>query len=109
MARKKSIGAFCEVYGNTIENRVLEVLLENQFLDFAIGDMAKELKISRPKAYEVIKKFMKKGYVKESRIIGKTQLYLLDRNDARVKLFLKDFKECLKLVVEEYGHKLKCE
>lgn len=95
-------GAFCETYGNTIENRILEYLLENQDLDFAIGDMAKELKISRPKAYEVIKLFEKKKYVKKSRIVGKTQLYLLNKKNSRVKLFLKDFKECLRIVSEEH-------
>ncbi|MBW2994900.1 MarR family transcriptional regulator [Candidatus Woesearchaeota archaeon] len=95
-------GVFCEIYGATIENRILEYLLENQDLDFAVGDMAKELGISRPKAYDVIKKFEKKKYVKKSRIIGKTQLYILNMENKRVKLFLRDFKECLKLVIEEH-------
>jgi len=100
--KMKDIGAFCETYGNTIRNRILEYLLENQDLDFAIGDMAKELKISRPKAYEIIREFEKKKYVKKSRMIGKTQLYLLNKESKRVKLFLRDFKECLKIVVKEY-------
>ena len=39
----KNVGAFCEVYGVTIRNRVIEYLLENQDIDFAIGDMAKEI------------------------------------------------------------------
>ena len=82
-------------------------MLENQYLDFAVGDMAKELKISKPKAYEVIRKFEKKEYVEKSRIIGKTQLYKLNKENRRVKLFLKDFKECLKIVVEEFHEKSK--
>ena len=102
MKRNEEMGAFCETYGNTIENRVLEYLLENQDLDIAIGDMAKEIGISRPKAYEVIKEFKKKGFIKESRIVGKTQLYRLNKTNKRVKLFLRDFKECLRLVVEEH-------
>lgn len=95
------IGAFCETYGNTIHNRILEYTLENLDLDFAIGDMAKELDISRPKAYEEIKKFEEKDYIKKTRVVGKTQLYILNKNNNRVKLFLKDFKECLRLVVED--------
>ena len=98
-------GVFCETYGYTIENRVLEYLLENQDLDFSVGDMAKNLRISRPKAYEVVKRFEEKGYVNKSRIIGKTQLYILNKENKRVKLFLRDFKECLKLIIEEYGKK----
>jgi sugar-specific transcriptional regulator TrmB len=77
-------------------------MLENQDLDFAVGDMAKELKISRPKAYEVIRQFEKKDYVKKSRVVGKTQLYKLNKENLRVKLLLRDFRECLKLVTEEH-------
>ena len=103
MINKKNIGAFCEMYGITMDNYILEYLLENQYIDFAIGDMAKELKISKPKAYEIIKKFEKKGYVKKSRIIGKTQLYILNKENIKVKLFMRNFKECLNLVIEEYA------
>lgn len=94
-------GAFCEVYGDTIENRVMEYFLENKELDFAVGDMARELKISRPKAYEVVRDFEKKEYVKKSRIVGKTQLYLLNKENARTKLFLKNFNECLRIIADE--------
>ncbi len=103
MAEKVEIGAFCETYGATIENRVLEYLLENQDLDFAVGDMARELEISRPKAYDVVKEFKEKGYVIESRIIGKTQLYKFNKKNLRVKIFLRNFKECLRLVANEYN------
>jgi len=97
----KQGGVFCETYGKSMHNIVLEYLLENQGLDIAISDMAREVKISRPKAYEVMKEFIKKKYVKKSRVIGKTQLYILNKNDKRVKLFIKDFKECLRLAYEE--------
>lgn len=97
------IGVFCETYGNTIHNHILEYMLENQEIDFAIGDMAKEVGISKPKAYELIKYFEAKGYLDRSRLVGKTQLYKLNKENKRVKLFLKDFKECLRLVAEEYS------
>jgi len=97
----KQTGAFCETYGDTIRNRFLEYLLENQDLDIALGDAAKEVKASRPKVYEIASEFLRKGYLKKSRIIGKTQLYKLNKENIRVKLFLKDFKECLRIVVEE--------
>src|SRR3990172_7536251 len=103
MIRMSEIGVFCGTYGNTIHNRILEYVLENQDIDFAIGDMAKELGISKPKAYEVIKYFEEKGYIGKSRLVGKTQMYKLNKENKRVKLFLKDFKECLRLVAEEYS------
>ncbi|MDI6737129.1 MAG: helix-turn-helix domain-containing protein [Nanoarchaeota archaeon] len=98
-------GAFCEVYGDTIENEIMEYILENKELDFAAGDMAKELNVSRPKTYEVIKDFESKGYVKKSRIVGKTQLYLLNRENPRIRLFLKTFNECLRIIAEENSEK----
>ncbi len=98
-------GAFCEVYGDTIENEMMEYLLENNGLDFAAGDMAKELNVSRPKTYQVLKDFERKGYVKKSRIIGKTQLYLLNKNSVRIRLFLKSFNECLRIIGEENSEK----
>lgn len=101
----EDIGIFCEVYGVTMNNLVLEYLLENQDIDFAIGDMAKEIEISKPKAYEVINDFEEKNYVKKSRVIGKTQLYMLNKESKRIKLFMRNFKECLKIVIDESGHK----
>ncbi|MFH1211741.1 MAG: hypothetical protein V1659_02310 [Candidatus Woesearchaeota archaeon] len=98
-------GAFCEMYGNSIRNQVLEFLLENQDLDFSVGDMAKELGISKPKAYEAIYDFEKKCLVRKTRVVGKTQLYALEKNNSRVKLFLYDFKKCLHLVLEEHRQK----
>lgn len=92
------MGAFCEIYGDTIKNKVIEYILENQDIDFAISDMAREIGISKPKAYEVINEYEKKDYVKKSRIIGKTQLYKINRTNRIMKFFMKNFLECLKLV-----------
>ena len=103
--RKNEGGAFCETYGLTIENRALEYLLENQDLDIAVGDMAKEIGISRPKAYKVIEEFEKKAYLLKTRIVGKTQLYKLNKNNIRVNIFLRNFEECLRLVIEEHSGK----
>jgi DNA-binding transcriptional ArsR family regulator len=98
-------GVFCEVYGDNIPNRVLEFLLEGQSLDSAVGDIARWTGISRPTAYEVIYDFMRKGIVIKSRIIGKTQLYKLNKENPRVQLYLADFKECLRMVCDEYDEK----
>lgn len=103
----RKAGVFCEVYGKSMHNLVLEYLLENQGLDFAIGDMAKEVKISRPKAYSVVKELLKKKYIRKSRIVGKTQLYLLDKNNKIVKLLIKDFKECLRIMYEDKNISMK--
>ena len=96
--KKNETGKFCELYGNTIRNRILEYILEISDLDFAVGDMAEEVGISRPKAYEVIKILEKKNYIKKTRIVSGTQLYIINKDNKEVKLLIKNFNECLKLV-----------
>jgi hypothetical protein len=98
-------GVFCEIYGNGIRNRVIQFFLENQFGDFAISSLAMQLKISRPKAYEYVGKFEKLGYISKSRVIGRTQLYKLNKTHKHVKILLKTFMSCLDLVAEEYSTK----
>ena len=100
--KKGEIGKFCELYGDSIRNRVLEYVLENQSLDFAIGDLAEEIGISKPKAYEEMKKLEKEGFVIKTRIVAGTQLYGLNKDNRDVKQLLKTFQECLDLVVEKY-------
>ena len=98
--KKKEIGLYCQIYGNTIQNRILAYLFENEGLDFAIGDLSKEVNISRPKAYEYIGNFEKINYVQKSRMIGRTKLYKLNSANVIIKLLKKNFNECLKLVIE---------
>ena len=105
MKKKIEIGKFCELYGDSIRNRVLEYMLENQSLDFAVGDLAEEVGISRPKAYKEVKELVKKDYVIKTRIVAGTQLYALNKENKDIKQLLKTFKECLKLVIEEHSEK----
>jgi hypothetical protein len=39
--------------------------------------------------------------LRKSRIVGRTQLYALNNLNKRVSLFLKDFKECLRIAAQE--------
>jgi len=99
------IGQYCMVYGNTIPNRIIEHFLECEYTGVAVGDMAKDIGISRPKAYQIVDEFLKKGYIVESRIVGRTQLYALNKETPVVKIFIRNFNECLKMVVNEYKTK----
>ncbi len=93
-------GIFCEIYGNTIRNRVVEYLLENRGLDFAASTLSKELSISRPKAYGIINELLLKAYIQKSRIVGRTQLYRLDTKHRIIRLMAGNFDECLRLAAE---------
>lgn len=103
--KKAEYGAFCEVYGKSLRNLMLEFMLENKGLDFSVGDIAEELSISRPKAYQIIKEIEKEGIAKKSRIVSGTQLYILNDKSRRAVLLIKGFKECLKVVAGENPRK----
>ena len=99
---KEPIGKFCEIYGNTARNRVLQHLLEGSGLDFGIGDIARQAGLSRPKVYDIISALLSSGQVKPTRIVGRTQLYMLVEDHPINRLLMRDFRECLRLVVEEH-------
>jgi predicted transcriptional regulator len=101
MKKNEHIGMFCQIYGDSLRNRFLECLLQMGNLDFAIGDIAMEINISRPKAYQILNILEKQGLVIKSRRVAGTQLYELNNKSPQVKILRKSFKECLKLVVEE--------
>ena len=103
--KKPDYGIFCEIYGKTIRNIVLEFALCENNCDWAVGSMAEYLNVSRPMAYKFVKEFEKKKWIKKSRIISGTQLYILNKKNRRVKLLLKAFKDCLKLVMKEAQEK----
>jgi len=103
--KKTEQGIFCELYGSTLRNKVLEYMLEMSGLDFSAGDIAKELDISRPKLYQIIAELEKQKLVKKTRIVSGTQLYALDSNKAEVKLLKKSFEHCLKIAAEEHSTK----
>jgi len=94
-------GIFCEVYGDSIENRVKEEFLTFRNTGAAVSDIVEEVKISKPKAYQVVYKFLEKGYVKKFRKIGGTQLYILNSDHPIVKLWIASFSICMKMAGEE--------
>ena len=95
--------AFCDTYGRTLNNLVWGHFLT--WREVAVGDMAKEIGISRPKAYQIVDEFLKKGYIKKGRVFGKTQIYELNKEHPIVKIYMRNFKECLNMVVEQYSKK----
>ena len=80
-------GMFCKVYGSGLRNRVLEYMLEFGELDFAAGDIAKEIGISRPKTYQIIAELELQKIIKKSRVVSGTQLYVLNDELLQVKLW----------------------
>jgi hypothetical protein len=69
--------------------------------------MAKEMAISRPKAYSLIEKAFKENKIDRSRVIGRTQLYKLNSADKIIRIHKRNFLECLDMVISDKSRSVK--
>jgi Fe2+ or Zn2+ uptake regulation protein len=78
-----------EVIGNSIENRIIDFLIEGKGIDYTKKDIADGCGISRPTLYKIFSKLVKGGVVKPTRSIGRVQLYTLNTKNEKVTVLLK--------------------
>ena len=97
------VGKYCEIYGNTLSNQVMEFFLEAYDSDVAVSEITGLSHISKPKVYDIIDEFMRKKLVMKSRVIGKTQMYKLNTGNPVVKIYIRNFKECLDMVAAQHS------
>lgn len=97
----KEIGIFCEAFGDTARNKLIEFFLEMRSTDFGIADVAKELKMNKATAYNVSKELIERKIILPFRIIGKTQTYRLNTQNMLVKGLIKAHNELMKNFVQE--------
>lgn len=99
---QKSWGKFCEVFGVTPRNRILEFFLEMRELDFPIGEVAKEIGLSRATAYAAMEELLREMYLIPSRKVSGGQLYRLDLGKEEVQLLIQSFQLILQGIVHEH-------
>lgn len=75
--------------GDTIENRVLDFLIEGLGIGYTVTDLSKGCNISRPTVYKALSNLLNKGVVKTQRKIGRIVLYELNKKNHRVQALLK--------------------
>lgn len=90
-----------EVIGDTVENRIIDLLIEGRGIDYSKTDIADNCGISRPTLYKVLPQLVKKHVVKPTRKVGRVQLYSLNSQNERVKALLKLEEILLKESFEE--------
>ncbi len=78
-----------EVIGDTVENKIIDFLIEGVGIDYTKKDIADNCDISRPTLYKILPKLIKTGIVKPTRSIGRVQLYSLNTGSEKVKALLK--------------------
>ena len=97
----QEIGIFCEAFGDTPRNQLIEFFLEMRSTDFGIADIAKELKMNKATAYNASKELVQKKFIISCRIIGKTQTYKLNVQNILVKCLIKAHNELIKNLIPE--------
>lgn len=82
---QEAISVFKEVMGISPTMKVIEYLLEWEGFDLTITDIARGAKISRNNAYEIISILEEKGILKQTRKIGTSRFYILNRENKITK------------------------
>ena len=96
-----------EVIGDTVENRIIDFLIEGIKLDYTKKEIADNCDISRPTLYKVFPKLIKEGVAKPTKKIGRIQLYSLNTENDKVKALLKLDGFLIKKSFEEVEQKQK--
>lgn len=78
-----------ETIGDSVENRVLDFLIEGKGLDYSKTDIADGCELSRPTIYKILPALLKDGAVKITRKVGRITFYTLNPKNERVNALLK--------------------
>jgi len=90
-----------EIVGDSIENRVIDFLIEGVGIDYTKKDIADNSGISRPTLYKIFPKLVKQNIIKTTRTIGRVQLYSINTENEKVKALLKLEEFLIKKSFEE--------
>ena len=100
MERTKSI--FVETFGDSPHIRTLDFFLTFSEFDYSKSLMASELGISRVTMEPIWNRLIKSGFLKKIRVIGRAEMYSLNKSNPRVKELLDlNFKFCSSAADEE--------
>jgi len=103
----KPWGDFCEIFGVTPRNRILEFFLSLDGLDFTISDIAEEVRLNRATTYNTMKELINDEYIILSRKVSAGQLYKLNKNKLEVKKLLKVMDQIIDKIYDDYTKKEK--
>ncbi len=94
-----------ETIGDSIENRIIDFLIEGRGITYSKKDIADGCEISRPTLYKILPHLVTEGVVKIVRKIGRITLYTLNEENEKVKSLLSLEKILLQKSFESIEHK----
>ena len=83
--KMKKLSGFRIVFNDSVPARMMDAFLDNWGLDLTKTDIAEIAGVSRDSIYRILPIWEKLGIVKETRKIGATTLYTLNKDNEAVK------------------------
>ena len=85
------MSVFLDRTADTPTFRILEYFIEARETDHAVGDVLEITGLARSTFYTAWPRLLENGYVAQSRLVGKTRLYILNTKNPYTLLFVKVF------------------
>ena len=89
MKTKENKSLFLEQFGDTPQLRVMDFLIDNQFFDYPMTEIARESNVSYNSLKVFFPYFLQSGIVVKTRKVGKSDYYKLNLNNIFVKNLIK--------------------
>ena len=89
MKTKKNKSLFLEQFGDTPQLRVMDFLIDNQFFDYPMTEIARESNVGYNSLKLFFPNLIKSGILYKTRKIGKSEYYKLNLNNSFVKNLIK--------------------
>jgi len=79
---------FVEYFGDLPRIRIIDFLIDNLVYDYSLVEIAKGAKVAYTTLMEIFPDLIQKGIVKQTRKIGKSNMYQLNKENPAVKVML---------------------
>lgn len=86
MEEEKSF--FIEYFGDLPRLRIIDFLIDNLVYDYSLVEIAKGAGVAYTTLIDIFPDLIKKGIVKETRQVGKSRMYKLNRENPAVEVML---------------------
>lgn len=101
----KESTVFTDTLGNSPVIRVLECLIINRDLDCCLTDIAEEAQVSWTTLHRIWGGLVQQRMVKQTRVIGRAKLFIINKENPVVKHLIKLFDTLLYQETEKYFEK----
>lgn len=80
---------FLQVYGDNPKLRVLDFLITFQEYDYSMKEIARNSEIGYTTLKQFWQEFVKRGIVKQTRVVGKAKMFKLNTENPEIQIFMK--------------------